>query len=681
MSSCCNVREVFKEKKRGLKVVALSGNPNVGKTTIFNALTGLRQHVGNWPGVTVEKKEGIMKYHNEEFLVVDLPGTYSLTANSVDELIARDFLLSGNADVVIDIVDASCLMRNLFLTMEIFEMGVKNIVIALNKIDTAKKRGISFDVKKMKKVLGVPVVPTNAKEGVGLEELKNVVYLMTRGKITTNPIIPVYEDPIEKEIEHISAILRETPLAQIYNLRWLSIKLLTRDQEVIKLVLKHLGPGKMDEILTHISELEVHYKRSLDIVIANQKYEFIDKLMHQFVLQFGEIKDTFSDHVDRILTHPVYGILGLLAVFYVLFKFVFTIGTPLQEFLDNTFVSLGEFVASHIGNEMIRGLVADGIIGGVGSVLSFFPLVFLLFVAMSILEDSGYMARAATVMERIMRRFGLPGKSFIPMVLAFGCNVPAIMATRTLEDERDRILTMLVNPLVPCSARMVVITFLTGAFFTEHKALIAVGIYAISLFLALLSGLLLGKFVVKGEESPFVIELPEYSLPSWKIAIVHSWERSKEFLRKAGTVILFGSIAIWYLSSYPQSIGSGMSYAEKLGMFFEPFTRLMGLDWKAAVSLIFGIIAKENVIATYGIIYGIGESEEVLITLMRTAMTSLQAFVLALVTTLYIPCIATIGAIRAEGGNKWALVATVYNLALASLIGILVYNLGHLLGF
>ena len=459
MISCCEAKEISKDKKQGLKVVALAGNPNVGKTTIFNAFTGLRQHVGNWPGVTVEKKEGIMKHHGEEFLVVDLPGTYSLTANSVDELIARSFLLSENADVVVDIVDASSLMRNLFLTMEIFEMGVKNIVIALNKIDIAKKRGISFDVKKMERVLGVPVVPTNAKEKVGLAELKNTISLMAKGKITTNPVTPIYEEPIEKEIDHISSILRETQLAEIYNLRWLSIKLLTRDQEVIKLVLKYLGPGKMDEILTHISELEVHYKRSLDIVIANQKYEFIDKLMHQFVLQFGEIRDTFSDHVDRILTHPVYGILGLLGVFYILFKFVFTIGTPLQEFLDNTFTSFGEFVAPHIGNETIRGLVADGIIGGVGSVLSFFPLVFLLFVAMSVLEDSGYMARAATVMERIMRRFGLPGKSFIPMVLAFGCNVPAIMATRTLEDERDRILTMLVNPLVPCSARMVVITF------------------------------------------------------------------------------------------------------------------------------------------------------------------------------------------------------------------------------
>ncbi|EHR79408.1 iron transporter [Thermococcus litoralis DSM 5473] len=681
MSSCCSAEKVPEEKKNGLKVVALAGNPNVGKTTIFNALTGLRQHVGNWPGVTVEKKEGIMKYREKEFLVVDLPGTYSLTADSIDELIARNFILSGNADVIVDIVDASCLMRNLFLTMEIFEMGVKNVVIALNKIDIARKRGVRFDVKKMEKVLGVPVVPTNAKEGEGLEELKRTIASMAEGRITASPIIPVYEEPIEREIEHISNLLRETPLEEMYNIRWLAIKLLARDQEVIKLVLNYLGPEKMDEILKHISELEVYYKRSLDIVIANQKYEFIDRLMHQFVTHFGEVKETFSDQIDRILTHPVYGLLGLLGVFYVLFKFVFTIGTPMQEFLDNAFASFGEFVAPFIGNETARGLIVDGIIGGVGSVLSFFPLVFLLFIAMSILEDSGYMARAAVVMERIMRKFGLPGKSFIPMVLAFGCNVPAIMATRTLEDERDRILTMLINPLVPCSARMVVITFLAGAFFSDYKALVAVGIYAISLFLALLSALILGKFVVKGEESPFVIELPEYSLPSWKVAVVHSWERSKEFLRKAGTVILLGSVAIWYLSTYPEPIGSGLSYAEKLGKVFEPFTLLMGLDWKAAVSLIFGIIAKENVIATYGIIYGIGESEEALISLMQSAMTPLQAFVLALVTTLYIPCIATIGAIRAEGGNKWALVASLYNLLLASLVGILVYNIGLLLGF
>jgi len=680
MNECHNLKDISKNKKQGLRVIALAGNPNVGKTTIFNALTGLRQHVGNWPGVTVEKKEGILKYHNKEFLVVDLPGTYSLTANSIDELIARNFLLGGNANVVVDIVDSSSLMRNLFLTMEIFEMGIKNVIIALNKIDIAKKREISFDVKKMEKVIGVPVIPMNAKNGEGIEELKAMISGMAEGKATTNPITPIYDEPIEREIGHISGVLNETPLAQCYNVRWLAIKLLTRDQEVIKLVLNYLGPKKMDEILIHISELERYYKHPLDIVIANQKYEFIDKLMHQFVIHFGEVHETFSDYMDKILTHPLYGIFTLLGVFYLLFKFVFTIGTPLQEFLDNTFVSFGQLIAPHIGNETLRGLIVNGIIGGVGSVLSFFPLVFLLFVAMSILEDSGYMARAATVMEKIMRIFGLPGKSFIPMVLAFGCNVPAIMSTRTLEDERDRILTMLVNPLVPCSARMVVITFLTGVFFSKHKALVAVGIYAISLFLALLSALILGKFVIKGEENPFVMELPEYAIPSWKIALIHSWERSKEFLRKAGTIILFGSIAIWYLSSYPQAMGSGLSYAEKLGRVFEPFTMLMGLDWKAAVSLIFGIIAKENVIATYGVIYGIGENEEALIMLMRAAMTSLQAFVLALVTTLYIPCIATIGAIRAEGGNKWATVAVIYNLLLSSVIGVLVYNIGLFLG-
>ncbi|WP_456326099.1 ferrous iron transport protein B [Palaeococcus sp. (in: euryarchaeotes)] len=665
---------------QGLKVIALAGNPNVGKTTIFNALTGLRQHVGNWPGVTVEKKEGIMEYKGEEFLVVDLPGTYSLTAHAVDELVARNFILEGNADVIVDVVDASCLMRNLFLTMEILEMGVKNVVIALNKIDIAKKKGARFDIKKMEKVLGIPVIPTNAKSGQGLDELRRVMKAAAEGKIVGNPISPVYDEPIEREIEHVSKVLEGTPLVEKYNVRWLAIKLLTRDQEVIKLILRYLGQTKMDEILQHISEVEEYYKRSLDIVIANQKYEFIDKLMHRFVTHFGEVRETLSDQLDKILTHPVYGIISLLAVFYALFKFVFTLGTPIQEWLGGVFDALGSSIAPHIEDEMLRGLIVDGMIGGVGAVLSFFPLVFLLFIAMAILEDSGYMARAATVMERIMRKFGLPGKSFIPMVLAFGCNVPAVMATRTLDNERDRILTMLINPLVPCSARMVVITFLAGAFFSAHQALVAVGIYAISILLALLSALFLGKFLIKGEESPFVIELPDYLVPAWKSVIIHSWERSKEFLRKAGTVILAGAIAIWYLSNYPAPIGGGLSYAEKLGEAVEPFTKLMGLDWRAAVSLIFGIIAKENVIATYGIIYGVGESEVALATLMKNAMTPLQAFVLGLVTTLYLPCIATIGAIRAEGGNKWAAVAVIYNLALSSIVGILVYNIGLLLG-
>ncbi|ADT83293.1 ferrous iron transport protein B [Thermococcus barophilus] len=658
------------------KVIALAGNPNVGKTTLFNALTGLRQHVGNWPGVTVEKKEGIMKYKGREFLVVDLPGTYSLTAHSVDELIARNFILEGNADVIVDVVDSSCLMRNLFLTMEILEMGVKNVVIALNKIDLAEKKGIKFDFKKMEKVLGIPVVPTNAKDGTGIEELKKKIVAVADGKITVNPVVPVYDDIIEREISHISEILKETALAERYNLRWLAIKLLTRDEEVIKLVLSHLGHEKMDEILHHIGELEGHYKKSLDIIIANQKYEFIDNLIHQFVTHFAEQKEMLTDQLDRILTHPVYGMISLLAIFYLLFKFVFTVGTPLQESLDSFFGVLGDNIGRYIVNDTLRGLIVDGIIGGVGSVLSFFPLVFLLFVAMSLLEDSGYMARAAVVMERIMRKFNLPGKSFIPMILAFGCNVPAVMATRALDDERDRILTMIINPLVPCSARMVVITFLAGVFFERHKALVAISIYAISLGLALISALILSRFVIKGEESPFIIELPDYLIPSWKSVVIHSWERSKEFLKKAGTVILAGAVAIWYLSNYPQPVGTGLSYAEIIGRALEPVTKLMGLDWKAAVSLIFGIIAKENVIATYGVIYGIGGNEEALGVLMRQAMTPLQAFVLSLVTTLYLPCIATIAAIRAEGGTKWALVASLYNLILATVIGILVYHLG-----
>ncbi|AEC52656.1 ferrous iron transport protein b - like protein [Pyrococcus sp. NA2] len=660
-----------------LKVVALVGNPNVGKTTIFNALTGMRQHVGNWPGVTVEKKEGILEYKGKEYLVVDLPGIYSLTAHSVDELIARNFILEGNADVIVDIVDSTCLMRNLFLTLELFEMGVKNIIIVLNKIDLIKKKGVKINIKEMEKILGVPVVPTNAKRGEGLEELKRKISLMVEGKITTNPIMPRYDDDIEREIAHISKVLEGTPLVEKYPIRWLAIKLLQRDEEVIKLVLKYLGQTKMDEILKHVGELEEKYKRSLDIVMASQKYEFLEGILRKFVEHPAEIRETLSDQLDRLLTHPVYGIMSMLLVFYLLFQFVFTLGGPLQELLDDSFSSLGEWLGERIANDAVRGLIVDGIIGGVGTVLSFFPLVFLLFVGMSILEDSGYMARIAAVMEKYLRMFKLPGKAIIPMVLAFGCNVPAIMATRTLDEEKDRILTMLINPLIPCVARMAVITFLAKTFFPENPAIVAISIYAIAIALALLSGLILGRFVVKSEESPFIIELPDYSVPSWRTVIIHSWERSKEFLKKAATVILLGSVLIWYLSSYPEPVGSGLSYAEMLGRAFEPIARLMGLDWKAAVSLIFGIIAKENVIATYSVLYGV--SEESLGATMSSIMTPLQAYVLALVTTLYLPCIATIAAIRAEGGWKWAGIAVLYNLTLATLIGILAYNIGLLL--
>ncbi|NJE84424.1 ferrous iron transport protein B [Thermococcus sp. CX2] len=657
-----------------MKIVALAGNPNVGKTTIFNSLTGMRQHVGNWPGVTVEKKEGILEYRGQRFLVVDLPGTYSLTAHSIDELVARDFLLKRSADVVVHVLDATALMRNLFLTMEILEMGLDNVIVAINKIDLAEKRGIEINVKKMEEVLGVPVVFLSAKEGIGIEELKEKIYRMANGELKAKPVVPTYDPEVEREIRHITEVLSGTSLAEKYNLRWLAIKLLQRDEEVIKLVLRHLGGEKLDEIMTHISEVEERYKRAMDLIIASQKYEFIDGLMHKFVRYSHEQGETFSDQLDRVLTHPIYGLIALFGVFYLMFKFVFAFGMPLQGLLDEAFSSFGEWLAPHIANETLRGLLVDGVIAGVGSVLSFFPLVFLLFLAMSLLEDIGYMARAAVVMERIMRKFGLSGKSFIPLVLAFGCNVPAVMATRTLDDERDRLLTMLVNPLIPCSARLSVISFLAGAFFVERQALVAVSIYATSILLALLMAWVISRFVIKGEESPFIIELPEYLVPSWKTLLLHSWERSKEFIKKAGTIILLGSIAIWYLSTYPVPIGTGGSYAERLGKFFEPYIGLMGLDWKAAVSLLFGIIAKENVISTYGIIYG---SEEAIVGIMRP----LQAYVLALVTTLYVPCIATIGAIRAESSWKWAAFTVFYMIALASVVGIVVWHIGIALGF
>ena len=650
-----------------MRVVALAGNPNVGKTTIFNALTGLHQHVGNWPGVTVEKKEGVFEYRGERFLVVDLPGTYSLTAHSIDELVARNFLLNGNPDVVVNVVDATSVLRNLYLTMEIFEMGLKNIIIALNKVDLAEKKGIRIDPAKMSKALGVPVVPLSAKEGIGIEKLKEKIWEMAHGRIKTNPVLPRYDPEVEREIEHISKCLERTELASRYPLRWLAIKLLQRDDEVMKLVLRHLGEEKLKEIMTHIGEAEERYGRAMDLIIAGQKYEFIDGLTHEF-MSYGKTGETLTDQLDKILVHPVYGFLVMAFVFYLVFKFVFTFGMPAQEILSDAFSKFGDWLAPHIGNDALRGLVVHGIIRGVGSVLSFFPLVFLLFLALSFLEDSGYMARVAVLMEGIMRKFGLPGKAVIPLILGLGCNVPAVMATRTLDEERDRLVTMFVNPFIPCSARLSVISFLTGTFFGSNRVLVAVSVYIIAIAVALLSAKLV-SFFVKGEESPFVIELPEYLIPDGKSLLIHSWERSKEFVQKAGTVILVGSILIWYLSNYPVPMGTGRSYAERLGHFFQPYMRLMGLDWKAAVSLLFGIIAKENVISTYGVLYGS-------VNAIRSAMTPLQAYVLAVVTTLYIPCIATIAAIRAESNWKWALAVTLYMITVASLLGILIWHVG-----
>ncbi len=656
-----------------MRVVALAGNPNVGKTTIFNALTGMRQHVGNWPGVTVEKKEGVFEYNGERFLVVDLPGTYSLTAHSVDELVARNFLLNGNPDVVVNVVDATSILRNLYLTMEIFEMGIKNVIIALNKIDLAEKKGIKIDIERMSKVLGVPVVALSAKEGRGLDELKETILKVAHAEIVGNPIIPQYDPEVEREIEHISKCLEGTKLASRYPLRWLAIKLLQRDDEVIKLVRRHLGEEKLNEIMTHIGELEAKYGKAIDLIIAGQKFEFIDRLTHEFMSYGRPEGDTFTDQLDGILIHPVYGFVAMAVVFYALFKFVFAFGLPLQEILADAFTDFGNWLAPHIASETLRGLLVDGIIGGVGMVLSFFPLVFLLFFALSFLEDLGYMARVAVLMEGILRKFGLPGKAIIPLILGLGCNVPAVMATRTLDEEKDRLVTMFVNPFIPCSARLSVISFLAGTFFGSNQALVALSVYLLAFGVALFSAWIVSHFV-PGEGSPFVIELPEYSIPTGKALLLHSWERSKEFVKKAGTVILAGAIAIWYLSNFPAPMGTGKSYAEKLGYLFEPYVRLMGLDWKAAVSLLFGIVAKENVISTYGVLYGSKEA-------IKNVLTPLQAYVLAVVTTLYIPCIATIGAIRAESNWKWALAVTLYMIGVASVVGLLIWHLGIALGW
>ncbi len=656
-----------------MKIVALAGNPNVGKTTIFNALTGMKQHVGNWPGVTVEKKEGIFEYEGERFLVVDLPGTYSLTAHSIDELVARNFLLNGNPDVVVNVVDATSILRNLYLTLEIFEMGLKNVVVALNKIDLAEKKGIKIDAKKMSKVLGVPVVPLDAKDGIGMKELKDVIVAVAHGEVEETPIIPTYEPAVEREIEHISKCLEGTKLVSKYPVRWLALKLLQRDEEVMKLVERHLGQEGLDRVMTHINEVEERYGKAMDLVIAGQKYEFIDGLTHEFMSYGRAGGEPFTDQLDRLLVHPVYGFVVMAIVFYFVFKFIFVFGLPIQNWLAEAFTDFGNWLAPHIASEALRGLLVDGIIGGVGMVLSFFPLVFLLFLALSFLEDLGYMARIAVLMEGILRKFGLPGKAVIPLILGLGCNVPAVMATRTIEDEKDRLVTMFVNPFVPCSARLSVISFLAGLFFPKESALVAASIYALAFTVAILSAWLVSHFV-KGESGLFVIELPEYLVPSGKALLLHSWERSKEFVRKAGTVILVGALLIWYLSNYPVPIGTGGSYAEKLGHLFGPYMGLMGLDWKAAVSLLFGIIAKENVISTYGVLYGTAAA-------IRSAMTPLQAYVLMAVTTLYIPCIATIGAIRAESNWKWAALATAYMITVASIVGILIWHVGLLLGW
>lgn len=679
--------------------MALAGNPNSGKTTLFNSLTGSRQHVGNYPGVTVEKKEGTCRFEETEVNVVDLPGTYSLTAYSAEELVARNYILEEKPDVVVDVIDASNLERNLYLALQVMELGVP-VVLAFNMSDMARARGIEFDIELLSSLLGVPIIPTVGNKNTGVQEMLGAAVRAARaGRPARVPDIH-YGEEINQAFERIKDRLREChTTTDDREARWMAIKLLEDDKEVAADI-------RSDELHETVrlerARIESVFGDSAETVIADRRYGFISGACQEAVRSTVEARHTRSDRIDEIVIHRLWGLPIFLGLMYLVFWLTFTIGTPPMHWLDSLFGWLGQTIGGlwpKGSDSILKSLLVDGIIGGVGGVMVFLPNIVLLFLAIAALEDSGYMARAAFLMDRVMHKIGLHGKSFIPMLTGLGCTVPAIMATRTLESQRDRLTTMLVLPLVSCGARLTIYTLIIPAFFPEQwRAPMLWIIYVIGMGLAVLCAKLLRSTIFKGETVPFVMELPPYRMPTLKGMAIHMWERAGLYLKKAGTIILAVSVILWALTSFPkvqdtdphaspaerQAAELSYTLAGRIGHAMEPIIKPLGFDWRIGTAMIGAFAAKEVFVAQMGIVYSIGEADGESTPLrdkLRAAYSPLVGFCIMLFMLISAPCMATIAVTRRESNSwKWALFQLGGLTVMAYVLTLAVYQLGTLFG-
>ena len=661
--------------------VALEGNPNVGKSTLFNALTGMRQHVGNWPGKTVEKKEGVCKYKGKILEIVDLPGTYSLTAYSIEEMIARDFVIHERPDVVVDIVDASNLERNLYLALQILELTDK-VVIALNMMDVAEAKGLEIDIQRLSEILGVPVIPTVADKRRGIDDLLSAVVGVAEGKIKRRPYKLDFGRHLERQIEEIEGMLKDVDLGE-HPSRWFAIKLLENDSEVIQIA-KDLKYGqRILEKIDAIRKSEIHHE--IEVEIVDKRYEIVDKIVKDVLRKRRVPREDITDKIDRVVTHKVFGLPILLGIFAGIFWITFNVSAPLMDAFEGFFGWLGEvtgvWMTSFNAPGWLVSLIVDGVIAGVGGVMVFLPLIAVFFLIFAFLEDWGYMARAAFVMDRIMHAIGLHGRTFLCLLMGYGCNIPGIMATRTLEHRKDRLIAMLINPLIPCGARLGVMTFLVAIFFGGNMAMmVMLSLIVLNLALVVLMGLLLRRFVLPGEHPAFIMELPPYHKPTIRGLAIHTWERAGVFVRRAGTIIVLVSIVIWALSSFPIGAKLSSTYAGQLGKLFEPLGSLMGFDWRVMVALIFGFAAKEMTIATLGVLYGF-EEEAALATALVRSWTPLIAYTFLVVQMIYVPCLPCVAVLKRETNSwRWTIFGVGSTLLLALAVGMAIHTLGLCLG-
>lgn len=665
--------------------IALAGNPNCGKTSLFNLLTKSRQHIGNWPGVTVEKKEGTLKFKGESYKVIDLPGTYSLGAYSEDEIVARNYILKDKPDVVINVVDATNLERNLYLTTQLIEMGA-NVVIALNMIDQAEALNIEIDTNKLSKRLGVPIIKTSALKNRGIEELiETSIHLKKNEKL----ININYGEDIEDEIKNLSSLLETYKNKLEFPVNWTALKLLEND-EYIKDKIKQLNaPSIFNKLEESNKTIEKNIGFEADMSIVDKRYSFISSITEDVIKKPSEKQVTTTEKIDKIVTNKFLGIPIFALIMYCLYELTFIIGAGIQEWFGDLIAKAGVIVSEWFSNmgapELLVGFIDKGLFGGVGAVLSFLPLIMVMYFLLGLLEDSGYMARAAYVMDRLMRGLGLHGKTFVSMIVSVGCNVPGIMSTRTLENKKDRMIAILINPFISCGARMPIYAVFVEAFFPTHQGLVLFSLYVLGIIVALISGKIFSKTLFKGESSYFVMELPAYRMPSIKNVFLLMWEKAGAFFKKAGMIIFPMMIVLWALSVLPLGVepNSEHSILGMIGSFVAPLFVLAGYGtWQAGVSLITGILAKESVVATMGMVYAGVEEGEALINVIQQVFTPLSAISFLVMTLLYTPCLAALGAIKRETNSmKWTIFSAVYTFVIALVLSTLVYQVGLLLGF
>lgn len=717
------------DSKQEIKV-ALVGNPNSGKTTLFNIVSGRHEHVGNYSGVTIESKEGSIKHKGYVINVVDLPGTYSLSAYSPEELYVRHYIIDEKPDLILNVVSASNLERNLYLTTELIDMQ-KPIVVALNMYDELEKSGDKFDYNTFGILTGVPLVPTNGRIGEGVDNLLNTIIDVYEGKNETTRRVNInYGNSIENIISKLNIRLEKPKNTKLqFPVRFISIKLIDRDKSIDDYVSSLEGGNSILELRDkEVLEIEALHKESSETILTSARYGFIR----------GGLKETFKDkedksksinRIDYIVTNKYIGLPLFFIFLWIMFECTFRLGSYPMNWIGEGITWLGNLIKGNMANGIFKDLIIDGVIGGVGSVIIFLPCILILYAFMAFMENTGYMARAAFVMDKLMHKIGLHGKSFIPLIMGFGCNVPAILATRTIESRKNRMTTMLILPFMSCSARLPVFLLFAGIFFPTHAGLVLFCLYLIGIVIAILSALLFNRFIFKGKDIPFIMELPPYRIPTLKSVSIDMWDKSKQYLKKMGGFILIASIIVWFLQYFPLNKGLDKQYETKieqvihqsnagiinvtekdeqinilneeknrihqeqsfigrLGKSMEPIMKPLGFDWKMSVSVVAGFSAKEIVLSTLAVLYtGSSDNEEGLKYQLMNAtnqdgspvFTNLTVISFLLFILIYFPCVATIIAIKQESGSwKWSVFSMVYTTGIAWLISFIVYQVGNL---